>query len=166
MLLFTADRNNKVTLVVNFIPRKFWSLPQGVSKVILHTSLNVYRESSGGSRFVISSPLVCYKWSQARSISCTDLIFLLTSIKVWPIPIQNNMHCWWIEIKESPKYKLYDNIKHLSKTTFWYHSYDTKRNPWVMLCSHCPISDSSGCLHITVYLAVMLQGSWHTAEGN
>ena len=44
MLLFTAERNSKVTLVVNFIRSKFWSLPQGVSKVILHTGLNVYRD--------------------------------------------------------------------------------------------------------------------------
>ena len=85
-------------------------------------------------------------------------------IKVCPMPIQNNIHCWWIEIKKSPKYKLNDNIGDLSKTTFWYHSNDTKRNPWVMLCSHCPINDSSGCLHIIVYLAVMLQASWHTAK--
>ena len=35
-----------------------------------------------------------------------------------------------------------------------------------MLCSHCPVNGSSGCLHITMYLAVMLQASWHTAEGN
>ena len=63
----------------------------------------------------------------------------ITFIKVCPIPIQNNMHCWWIEIKKSPKYKLNDNIGDLL-TTFWYHSNDTKRNPWVMLCSHCPIN--------------------------
>ena len=37
-----------------------------------------------------------------------------------------------------------------------------KRIPSVMLCSHCPMNDSSGCLHITVYLAVMLQASWHS----
>ena len=36
----------------------------------------------------------------------------------------------------------------------------------MMLCSHCPINDSSGCLHITVYIALMLQASWRTAEGN
>ena len=42
----------------------------------------------------------------------------------------------------------------MTKTAFWYHSNDTKRNPWVVLCSQCPVSDSSGCLHITVYLAV------------
>ena len=41
-----------------------------------------------------------------------------------------------------------------------------EENPLVMLCSHCPINDSSDCLHFTVYLAVMLQSSWHTAEGN
>ena len=35
-----------------------------------------------------------------------------------------------------------------------------------MLRSHFPINDSSGYLHTTVYLAVMLQASWHTAEGN
>ena len=109
---------------------------------------------------------MCYKWSETRPISCTNLISLLTSIKVCPIPIQNNMHCWWTEIKESPKYRLYDNIKDLSKTTFWYHSNDTKRNPWIMSCSHYPISDSCGCLYITAYLAVMLQASWHTEEGN
>ena len=136
-------------------------------KVVLHTRLNVYWESSGGSRFVIHSLLVLYKWSQTRSTPCTNLIFprnnFYQSVR---IPIQNNMHCWWIEIKKSPKYKLNDNIGDLSKTTFWYHSNDTKRNPWVMLCSHCPINDSSGYLHITVYLAVMLQASWHTAEDN
>ena len=101
-----------------------------------------------------------YKWSQTRSISCTNLISLLTSIQVCPIPIQNNVHCGWIEVKESPKYKLYDNIKDLPKTIFWYHSNDTKRNPWVMLSSHCPISGSSRCLRITVYLAVMFPPFW------
>ena len=33
-----------------------------------------------------------------------------------------------------------------------------------MLCSHCAINDSSGYLHTTIYLAVMLQVSWHNAE--
>ena len=63
-------------------------------------------------------------------------------------------------------YKLYDNIGYLPKTTFWYHSNGTKRNPWIMLYSHFPINDSSGHLHITVDLAVMLQAFWHTEEGN
>ena len=129
MLLFTAARNSKVTLVLNFIPSKFWSLPQEVSKVILHTGLNFFRESSIGSRFVIDS-LLCYKWSQTRSSSCTNFISLLTFIKVCPVLIQNNMHCWWTEIKENSKYKLYGNIEHLSKITFWYYSNDTKRNLW------------------------------------
>ena len=62
--------------------------------------------------------------------------------------------------------KFYDNIGDLSVRSFWYHSNDTKRNPRVMLRSHFPINDSSGYLHTTVYLAVMLQASWHTAEGN
>ena len=98
--LFTAKRNSKVTLVVNFIPNKFWNLTQGVSKVILHTDLNIYRNRSRGSRFVISSVLVCYKCSQTSSISSTNLIYLLTSIKAYPIPIQNNMHCWWTELNK------------------------------------------------------------------
>ena len=66
----------------------------------------------------------------------------------------------------NPEYKFYDNIGVLPVRSFWYHSNDTKRNPWVMLCSHCPINDSSGYLHNAVYLAVILQASWHTAEGN
>ena len=70
------------------------------------------------------------------------------------IPIENNMHCCWIEIEERLKYKLY-NIEDLSKITFWYHSNDTK----VMLCSHWAINYLSG-------LPVMLQAFWHTAEGN
>ena len=40
-----------------------------------------------------------------------------------------------------------------------------KRNPWVMLCSHSPINNSSSYLNKTVYLAVMLQASWYAAEG-
>ena len=35
-----------------------------------------------------------------------------------PIPIQNNMHCWSIQIKKSPKYKLNDNNGDLSKKPF------------------------------------------------
>ena len=60
----------------------------------------------------------------------------------------------------------YINIGNLSIRSLWYHSNDTKRNPWVMLYSHCPINDSSGYLHNIVYLAVMLQAFWHTVEGN
>ena len=60
--------------------------------------------------------------------------------------IQNNSNCLiettQIEIKESPQYKFYNNIGDLSIRSFWYHKSDTKRNPWVMLCSHCPINDS------------------------
>ena len=37
---------------------------------------------------------------------------------ICPIPIQNHMHWWWIEIKESPKYKLYDNIGDLVRKLF------------------------------------------------
>ena len=74
-------------------------------KVVLHTRLNVYWESSEGSRFVIHSLLVLYKWSQTRSTPCTNLIFPLNNLyQTVRIPIQNNIHCWWIEIKKSPKY--------------------------------------------------------------
>ena len=84
MLLFATEKKSKVTSVVNFIPSKSWSLDQEVSQGILHTHtfLKVYiyreRESSRGSQFVIKSPYVCYKWSQARSISCTSLISFVT----------------------------------------------------------------------------------------
>ena len=141
MSLFTAETKSKVTSVVTFILSKFWSLPQEVLKAVLRTGLNVYRETSGGSRFVTNSLLVCYKWSKTRCSSYTNLIFLVTFTKTCPIPIQRNMRSWWTEINEIPKYKLYDNIGDLPKTTFLYHSNDTKRNPWVMLCSHCPIND-------------------------
>ena len=64
MPLFTNERNSKIMLVVNFVPSKFGSLPQGILKVVLHTRLNVYieRSSSGGSQFVTHSLLVLYKW--------------------------------------------------------------------------------------------------------
>ena len=35
----------------------------------------------------------------------------------------------------NPEYKFYDNIGVLPVRSFWYHSNDTKRNPWVM-CVH------------------------------
>ena len=164
MSLFTAETNSKVTSVVNFMPSKFWSFPQ-VSKVVLLTGLNVHRETSGSSRFVANNLLVCYKCSKTRSSSYTSLVFVITFTKACPIAILNNIHSWWIEIKEILQDRLYGNIGYLSKSTCWYHSNDTKRNPWVVLCSHCPINDSSGYLHMTVYLAVMLQASWHTAGG-
>ena len=46
------------------------------------------------------------------------------------------------------------------------HIPQCERNPLVMLRSHLPINDSSASLHITVYLAIMLQASRHTADGN
>ena len=60
-------------------------------------------------------------------------------------------------VKGKPKYKLYDNIKDLPKITFWCYSNESKKNTYIMLCSHCPISDS---------LEATLQASRHTAEGN
>ena len=77
------------------------------------------------------------------SISGSNTIFLLSFVKVWPILIQNNMYCQWIKIKKTPTYNFCDNIGNLSIAPFWYHSYDIKRNPWVILCSHGPINDSS-----------------------
>ena len=104
---------------------KFW-----VSKVVMHTGLNVYKENSGDSRFITNSLLVGYKWSQTRFTSCTNLIFFVTFIKLCPIHIQKNVSCGWIEIKESPKYPNTNfNTGNLPKTTFSFHSNDTKRNP-------------------------------------
>ena len=150
--MFTAERNSQVISVVNFIPSKFESFPQAFWKVVLHTRLNVYRESSGDSWFVTNNLLVYYKWSETRSISYTKSTFPLNLISVCPIPIQNIIHCWWIEINKKPKYKLYDKIWDLPKTTFWYYNNDTKRNPWVIFCSHWPINDSFGCLPFTLQL--------------
>ena len=110
--------NSKVTSVFNFIPSKFWCLSQEVSKAVLLTVLNVHREISGSARFVTNILLVYYKWSKIRSSSYTTLVFPVTFTKVCPITIQSNMHSSWIEINEIPKFKLYDNIGDLSKTTF------------------------------------------------
>ena len=63
-LYITDERNSQVISVVNFIPSKSESFPKGFSKVVLHTRLNVYRESSGNSRFVTKNLLVHYKWSE------------------------------------------------------------------------------------------------------
>ena len=49
-------------------------------KVVLHTGLNVYRESSGGSGFVTHSLQVLYKCSQTRSTLCNNLIFPLHNV--------------------------------------------------------------------------------------
>ena len=57
-------------------------------------------------------------------------------IKAWLMLIQNSSNCWTektqIEKKESPQYKLCNNIADLSIRSFWYHNSDTKGNPWVM----------------------------------
>ena len=45
-LYITDERNSQMISVVNFIPGKFESFPEDFSKVVLHTRLNVYRESS------------------------------------------------------------------------------------------------------------------------
>ena len=108
------------------------------------------------------------KMATYKSISGTNFIFPLTSVANANSkqPLQMD---WDKRIdcdRGNAEYKFYNNIGDLSVRSFWYRSNDTKRNPWVMLCSHCPINDSFDYLHTTVYLAVMLQASWHTAEGN
>ena len=50
--------------------------------------------------------------------------------------------------KGKPKYKLYNNTEDLEITSFWYHSNETKRNPY----------DSSSHLHTTVQLCYKLFG--------
>ena len=82
-ILFSAGKNSKVTSVLNFIPIKFRTLPQGVLKVLLHFGLNVYTKSSRDSLFATNSLFVDYTWSQTRPISCTNLIFPGTFIKVF-----------------------------------------------------------------------------------
>ena len=82
MSVFTAERNSQVTSVVNFIPSKFGSFPEGVLKLVLHTCLNVYRESSGDCWSVTNNLMVYSKWSETRSISCTNSIFPLNFITV------------------------------------------------------------------------------------
>ena len=72
----------KLNQLSTSFPSKIWSLLQGVSKVVLHTDLNVKRANSADSWFVTSNLLVCFKWSQTRSISCTSLIFPMTFMKV------------------------------------------------------------------------------------
>ena len=137
MSLFTAEGNSKVTSVVNYILSKFWSLPQEVSKEVLLTGLNVHRETSGGSWFVTNSLLVCYKWSKTRSSSYTSLVFPVTFTKACPIPIQSNMHTWWIEINEIPKFKLYYNIGDLSKRNLPFDIIVLTRNGTIGSCCAC-----------------------------
>ena len=125
----------------------------------LHNGLNVFRSFS-----------VCHKLSQLaiyKICFTNQLILPSVFIKAWLMLIQNNIYRWTkITQIESPQRKYCNNIGDLSIKSFLYHNSDTKRNPWVMLCSHCPINDSSGYLHNTVNLAVTLQAYWHTAEGN
>ena len=163
--LSTTERSSKVTPVANFIPSKFWSLPQRVSKIVLHTDLNAYRERSDDSRFVTNFLLVFFKWSQTSSISCTNLTYPVTFIKVCA-QYQFKITCNDDELRLRKALNTNFVITgNLTKATFWYESNDTKRNPWVMLRSHCPINDSYGYFQITVYLAVILKASYHTAEG-
>ena len=109
-------------------------------------------------RFFGVQAVVMYK-------TVSTVIFPIIFITAWLILIQNNMYCWWIEIKKSPEYKCYDNIGDVSVRSFWHHC-GTNRKLRVLLRSHYPINDSYSYLYSTVYLAVMVQASWHTAVGN
>ena len=147
---FTAEISSKVTPVVIFIASKFWSLSQRVSEIVLHTVLNEYRESTENSRSVTNFFLVLYKWSHTRSISCTSFTFPVTFIKVCAQYLLKTI-CNDDELRQ--RNALITNfmiIGNLTKATFWYHSNGTKRNSWVMLCSHYPFKDSSNYFHITV----------------
>ena len=42
----------------------------------------------------------------------------------------NSMDC----DRGNPEYNIYDHTGDLSIRSFWYHSNDTKRNSWIMLC--------------------------------
>ena len=50
--------------------------------------------------------------------------------------------------------------------SFCYYTTKNKRNVRVMLLSYCPINDSYDPIDTFVYLPVMLQSYWSTAEGN
>ena len=131
----------------------------------LCTGLNIFRSIS-----------VCYKISQCAKMVIykicfsTNLISSSVSIKAWLKVIENNINCLikttQIGIQKDRQYKFYNNFGDLSIRSFWYQNSDTKRNTGVMLCSHCPFNGSSGYLHNTIYLAVMLKDAWHTVEGN
>ena len=145
--LSTAYRNSKVAPVV--IPIKFWSLPQRVSKIAMHNASNAYRGSSRDCKFVTNLLLVFLKWSQRRSISCTNLIFPVTYIKVG-VQYVFKTTCNDGELWKRKALNANFIIGKLTKASFWYQGNDNKRNPSVMLCSHCPINDSSGYCHNTI----------------
>ena len=160
----TAEGNRKVISVVNLVPSKFWSLSQGVLKVVLHFGIYVNRKGSRDFQFVTNSRFVCYNWSRTGSISHTNLIFPVTSIKMCA------QYCWWIEIKKSPKYKLYDNIGDVQKQPFGIKPLTPGGNLGLCcvhitkLMTHTTITTLPFTLHN--YVAVMWQTSWHTVEGN
>ena len=122
--------------------------------------------------------LVYYKTFLGVLKVVSNMIFHLTFINVWLIIIQKNKHCQWIKTEESHEYNFFDNIENLSIRSLWYHDKWHQEDPWItcvhfppcernpslMLCSHSPINDSSSCLHVTVYLTVMLQASWYTVR--
>ena len=89
--------DSKVTSVVNFIPSKFWSLSQRVSEVVLHTGLNVERESSVDSQFVTNSFLLRYKQDHKVTNKICFMHQFGFSCNVYenmcPIPIQNDVYC-------------------------------------------------------------------------
>ena len=65
--------------------------------------------------------------------------FRVNFIKVWVKLIQNNTHCQWIKIEESPENKFLIILKICHSDSFDALANDTKRNPWVMLCSYAQL---------------------------
>ena len=64
------------------------------------------------------------------------------------------------------KTKFFDNTEDLLIISNNNNNNNNKRDPRLMLCSHAPINYSFGYLNYIAYLAIMLQASWHIAEGN
>ena len=79
-------------------------------------------KNSVDSQFETNTLMVCYK----QDHKVTNKIYFIHQFNFLcnfyespcPIPIQNNMHWWWIEIKENHKYKLYGNTGNCQKQPF------------------------------------------------
>ena len=77
-----VDSVNFIVYIWDIKEPNIWTFHQEVSKIVLHIGLNVYRKSSRDFWFVTNSLLMRCKWSQTRPISCTNLIFPVTFIRV------------------------------------------------------------------------------------
>ena len=59
---------------------------------------------------------------------------------------------FWTQKSSRLQSSFYNNIGNLSIRSLCYHSNDTKRNPQIMLCSHCPINNSIYTIPFTLHL--------------